>query len=108
MPEPSTPDIPALGDLAEIEERLERDRAWREEQSETAGLCAKFEKLTAREREVMELVSAGLINKQVGLQLGLSEVTVKIHRGRVMQKMGAGSLADLVRMSDRLKLKVNK
>jgi FixJ family two-component response regulator len=91
--------------LMAIQEGLERDRAWREEQAEVAELRAKFEELTAREREVMELVAAGLINKQVGVQLGLSEVTVKIHRGRVMQKMDAASLADLVRMSDKLKPK---
>jgi FixJ family two-component response regulator len=94
--------------LAAIQEGLERDRAWREEQTEIAELRAKFEELTAREREVMELVASGLINKQVGAQLGLSEVTVKIHRGRVMQKMGAASLADLVRMSDKLKPKASK
>ena len=94
--------------LTAIQEGLERDRAWREEQTEIAELRAKFEELTAREREVMELVAAGLINKQVGVQLGLSEVTVKIHRGRVMQKMGAASLADLVRMSDKLKPKASK
>ena len=88
--------------------RARARRAWREEQAEIAELRAKFEELTAREREVMELVAAGLINKQVGVQLGLSEVTVKIHRGRVMQKMGAASLADLVRMSDKLKPKASK
>jgi FixJ family two-component response regulator len=94
--------------LTAIQEGLERDRTWRGEQAEIAELRAKFEELTAREREVMELVAAGLINKQVGVQLGLSEVTVKIHRGRVMQKMGAASLADLVRMSDKLKPKASK
>jgi FixJ family two-component response regulator len=88
--------------LNAIQEGLERDRTWREEQAEIVELRLKFEELTIREREVMELVAAGLINKQVGVQLGLSEVTVKIHRGRVMQKMGAASLADLVRMSDKL------
>jgi FixJ family two-component response regulator len=94
--------------LTAVQEGLERDRAWREEQAEIAELRARFQELTAREREVMELVAAGLINKQVGVQLGLSEVTVKIHRGRVMQKMGAASLADLVRMSDKLKPKASK
>lgn len=94
--------------LTAIHEGLERDRTWREQQTEIAELRSRFEELTVREREVMELVAAGLINKQVGVQLGLSEVTVKIHRGRVMQKMGAASLADLVRMSDKLKPKANK
>lgn len=93
--------------LTAIQEGLDRDRGWRVQQAEIADLRSKFEELTAREREVMELVAAGLINKQVGAQLGLSEVTVKIHRGRVMQKMSAASLADLVRMSDKLKPKAS-
>jgi FixJ family two-component response regulator len=63
----------------------------------------RFEELTAREREVMDMVAAGLANKQIAAELQLSEVTVKIHRSRAMQKMQANSIADLVRMSDRLK-----
>jgi FixJ family two-component response regulator len=59
-----------------------------------------FETLTAREREVMVLVTAGLMNKQIAAELGVSEITVKIHRGRTMKKMGARSLADLVRMAE--------
>lgn len=89
--------------LAAIHQALERDRIWREEYAHISSLRDRFDQLTSREREVMELVVSGLINKQIGAQLGLSEVTVKIHRGRVMQKMQASSLADLVRMSDKLK-----
>jgi FixJ family two-component response regulator len=89
--------------LAAIRQGLERDQIWREEHAQISFLRDRFEQLTSREREVMDLVVTGLINKQIGAQLGLSEVTVKIHRGRVMQKMHAASLADLVRMSDKLK-----
>jgi len=88
--------------LAAIHYALERDKVYRLEEAEISALRSRFEQLTSREQEVMGLVTTGLINKEIGAQLGLSEVTVKIHRGRVMQKMGAGSLADLVRMSDRL------
>jgi len=88
--------------LAAIHHALERDKVYRLEEAEISALRSRFEQLTSREQEVMGLVTTGLINKEIGAQLGLSEVTVKIHRGRVMQKMGAGSLADLVRMSDRL------
>jgi FixJ family two-component response regulator len=89
--------------LAAVRHGLEKDRVQREEAAEVAILQSRVELLTAREREVMDLVVTGIINKQVGAQLGLSEVTVKIHRSRVMQKMEAASLAELVRMSDRLK-----
>jgi FixJ family two-component response regulator len=89
--------------LAAVHHGLQKDRIRREEQAEVSILQSRVEQLTSREREVMDLVVSGLINKEVGAQLGLSEVTVKIHRGRVMQKMGAASLAELVRMSDRLK-----
>jgi FixJ family two-component response regulator len=89
--------------LAAIHQGLERDRVWREEHAHISSLRERFDQLTSREREVMDLVVSGLINKQIGAQLGLSEVTVKIHRGRVMQKMQAASLADLVRMHDKLK-----
>jgi FixJ family two-component response regulator len=89
--------------LAAIHQGLELDRVWREEHAHISSLRERYDQLTSREREVMDLVVSGLINKQIGAQLGLSEVTVKIHRGRVMQKMEASSLADLVRMADKLK-----
>ena len=89
--------------LAAVRHGLERDRIHRDEQSEVSILQSRVEQLTSREREVMDLVVTGLINKQIGAQLGLSEVTVKIHRSHVMQKMEAESLAELVRMSDKLR-----
>jgi len=70
-----------------------------------AELRGLFESLTTREREVMTLVTAGLMNKQVAAQLGLSEITVKIHRGHIMRKMGVRSLADLVRAAEALELR---
>lgn len=88
--------------LAAVHHGLERDRVRREQQAEVSALRAKAAQLSQREREVMDLVVTGLINKEVASRLGLSEVTVKIHRSRVMQKMEAGSLADLVRMADKL------
>jgi len=94
--------------LAAVRQGLEKDRIQREEQAEVSILQARVEQLTSREREVMDLVVTGLINKQIGAQLGLSEVTVKIHRSRVMQKMEAASLAELVRMSDRFKPRQRK
>jgi FixJ family two-component response regulator len=89
--------------LDAIQQALARDRDSRQQQSQIAELRARFEDLTAREKEVMGLVAAGLLNKQVAGELGISEVTVKIHRAQVMKKMGAGSLADLVRMTEKLK-----
>lgn len=89
--------------LAAIYQGLERDRLRRLDQAELAALQSRFAELTSREREVLELVAAGLTNKEVGGRLGISEVTTKMHRGQVMRKMHAASLADLVRMSDRLK-----
>lgn len=89
--------------LAAVRHGLERDRIRRDEQAEVSILQSRAEQLTSREREVMDLVVTGLINKEVGAQLGLSEVTVKIHRSHVMQKMEAASLAELVRMSDKLR-----
>ena len=79
---------------------IERDRKGRESENAVAGLRRLFETLTAREREVMVLVTAGLMNKQIAAELGVSEITVKIHRGHTMKKMGARSLADLVRMAE--------
>jgi FixJ family two-component response regulator len=88
--------------LAAIGEALERDRIARRRQEETAELRARYGSLTTREREVMGLVISGLLNKQIAAELGISDVTVKIHRGQVMKKMRAKSLADLVRMSEKL------
>ena len=89
--------------LAAIDQALERDRTQRVEQAEFAMLKSRFDELTFREREVLELVVGGLKNKEIAGQLGISEVTTKMHRGQVMRKMNAGSLAELVRMSDKLK-----
>src|SRR5262245_37717155 len=88
--------------LDAIQQALERDRKAREQRVEMKGLRRRFDSLTPREREVMALMVAGLLNKQIAGALGTSETTVKIHRHHVIEKMGAGSLADLVRMADRL------
>ena len=88
--------------LDAIQQALERDRGARQQRSETAELRERFDSLTAREREVMGLVVSGLLNKQIAGELGTSEVTIKIHRSQVMKKMDAGSLAELVRMTEKL------
>lgn len=88
--------------LAAINQALERDRLARAARAGVAELRARYEQLTNKEREVMGLVVRGLLNKQIALALNNSEITIKQHRGKVMQKMRAESLADLVRMSERL------
>jgi len=89
--------------LGAISQALERDRVRRSQDEELSALQSRFRELTSREREVLELVASGLTNKEIGKQLGISEVTTKMHRGQVMRKMNATSLAELVRMSDKLK-----
>jgi FixJ family two-component response regulator len=89
-----------------VREGLNLDRMARQQREEMSGLRQRHERLTAREREVFALVAAGLLNKQIALQLGTTERTVKAHRGQVMLKMEADSVADLVRMADRLGIAV--
>ncbi len=90
--------------LDAVAQAIERDRKRRDNEKSLAELRGLFESLTTREREIMALVTAGLMNKQVAGQLGLSEITVKIHRGHIMRKMGVRSLADLVRAAEALEL----
>jgi len=87
-----------------VAEALSRDRELRDHRSETLDLRTRLGTLTPREREVFALVVTGLLNKQVAGELGTTELTIKAHRGRVMRKMAAGSLADLVRMAQKLKI----
>jgi FixJ family two-component response regulator len=90
--------------LAAIEEGIKRSRAQLSREAELRQLLDGYARLTHRERQVMALVVSGLLNKEVGAELGISEITVKAHRGQVMQKMKANSFADLVRMAGRLRL----
>jgi RNA polymerase sigma factor (sigma-70 family) len=90
--------------LDAIQRAIERDRARRYEEEVVGRLQARFNSLTTREREVMRLVAAGRLNKQIAAEIGLSEATVKVHRGQMMRKLRAKSLAELVRMADKLEL----
>jgi len=94
--------------LEAIQQAIKRDREARQRQAELGELRARYESLTPREREVMGRVVSGLLNKQVAAELGTSEITIKVHRAQVMHKMHAGSLADLVRMSEKLEIRREK
>jgi len=88
--------------LDAIHAAIERDATRRRQEATLSALMARYDALTAREKQVMKLVVAGRVNKQIASELGLSVVTIKVHRGQVMRKMLAKSVADLVRMADRL------
>jgi FixJ family two-component response regulator len=90
--------------LDAVSKAIEGGRGRSQQETEITGLRERYESLTAREREVFELVNSGLLNKQVAAELGMSETTAKIHRGQVMRKMRAESLPDLVRIAERLSI----
>jgi FixJ family two-component response regulator len=87
---------------------IERDRKRREAEKIVGSVQALFETLTPREREVLALVASGLMNKQIAAEIGLAEITVKIHRGHITKKMGARSLADLIRIAETLGIRPAK
>jgi FixJ family two-component response regulator len=91
-----------------VQVALQRDEIRRESEAEISGVRAKFDSLTPREREVLVLVTSGLMNKQIAADLGISEIMVKVHRGNVMRKMSAASLADLVVMAQDLGIRGSK
>jgi FixJ family two-component response regulator len=97
-----TKPVRAMDLLAAVEAAVKRDRVTKQAAEKIAGLKADFDTLTVREREVFAYVAAGLMNKQIAAALDLSEATIKLHRGTVMRKMRANSLADIVRMADQL------
>jgi FixJ family two-component response regulator len=94
--------------LDAVVKAIERDRKRREAEKIVANVQALFETLTPREREVLALVASGLMNKQIAAEIGLAEITVKIHRGHITKKMGARSLADLIRMAETLGIRPAK
>lgn len=94
--------------LDAVQAAIERDRKRRDLNKTVSTVKSRFETLSSRERDVLSLVTSGLMNKQVAAQLGLAEITVKIYRGQIMRKMGAKSLADLVRMSEALGIRPSK
>jgi FixJ family two-component response regulator len=83
---------------------IERDRKRRQDEKIVSNAQALFETLTPRERDVLALVAGGLMNKQIAAELGIAEITVKIHRGHIMKKMGTRSLADLVKITEMLRI----
>jgi FixJ family two-component response regulator len=94
--------------LDAVQVGLERDRARREKDTMVSNLRNRYETLTPREQEVVALVTTGLMNKQIAAEIGVTEITVKVHRGNAMRKMGAKSLADLVKMVDALGIRRNR
>jgi FixJ family two-component response regulator len=94
--------------LRAIHEAIERDRLNRKQEAGMRDLRDRYESLTAREQEVMRQVVSGLLNKQIAAELKITEDTVKFHRGHIMRKMRADSLADLVRMSEHLGIRSNQ
>ena len=93
--------------MESIHAALAKNRESRQTRAEVAGLQSRFDRLTPRERDVLPLIVSGLLNKQAAVQLGISEVTLQIHRGNIMKKMQAGSLAELVRMAQKLEIPIN-